>query len=175
MQRYPTLILLAALLPGVLTFSMQRRPAANMASAPQAGTKSPESRKADDPFAKLRAEWSAALHAKQLDSLAMMYAPDAVFLEPHGQRVSGRPAIRDLCKKAMDTFTSDLTFHSIVTEQSGTLAYDSGDYQETLTANSDGAKTEGRGTYLMVLRRESNGRWLILAQVWTEASPAPSH
>jgi uncharacterized protein (TIGR02246 family) len=175
MPRYPTLIYLAALMPGVLTLSIQGRPHANMAAPPQAGAKSRESRKADDPFAKLRTEWAAALHGKQLDSLAMMYAPDAVFLEPQGQRVSGRPAIRDLCEKMMNTFTSDLTFHSLVTEQSGMLAYDSGDYQETLTANSDGTKTEARGTYLMVLRRESNGRWLILAQLWTEASPAPAH
>jgi uncharacterized protein (TIGR02246 family) len=173
MPRYLALILLGALLPGVTTFSTQPERLANMAAVPPQAEAKPL--QGDDPFAKLRADWAAALHAKQLDSLAMLYTPDAVFLEPHGQRVAGRPAIRNLCKKTMDTFTSDLTFHSLVAEQSGTLAYDSGDYQETLIANSDGTKTEARGTYLMVLRRQSDGRWRILAQVWTEAAPAPVH
>lgn len=176
MQGYRTLILLAITLPANTMFSFQSGPPANHAAlTPQAGAKSPGPRKAGDPFAKLRGDWAAALHAKQLDALAMLYAPDAVFLEPDGQRVSGRPAIRDLCKKMMDTFTSDLTFHSLVTGQSGTLAYDSGDYQETLIANADGKKTDASGTYLMVLKRQNDGRWLILAQMWTDAKPAPPH
>jgi uncharacterized protein (TIGR02246 family) len=175
MARYRTLILVAVLLPRVITLFVQTPLPANAAVlTPQSDAKSPAPRKAD-PFVKLRANWAAALHAKQLDALAMMYAADAVFVEPDGQRVTGRPAIRDLCQKIMATFTSDLNFHSLVTKQSGMLAYDSGDYQETLVATSDGTKTEARGTYLMVLTRQSDGRWLILAQVWTEAKPELPH
>jgi ketosteroid isomerase-like protein len=128
-----------------------------------------------DPFAKLREEWATALHSKQLDPLVMLYAPDAVFLTPAGDRFAGRPAIRELSKKAMDTFTSNIRLRSIVSEQSGNLGYDSGDFSETLVANSDGGRTEVKGNYLMVLKRQSGGEWLILEQVWTEASPDPKH
>jgi len=124
-----------------------------------------------DPFAKLRGEWATALHAKQLDQLVLLYAPDAVFLTESGGRFTGRPAIRELCQRAMDTFTSDIQFHSLAQEQSGNLGYDSGDYSETLVANAGGARTEAKGTYLMVLKRQSDGRWLIQQQMWTESAP----
>ncbi len=124
-----------------------------------------------DDIAKIRSEWAKALHAKQLDQIVMFYAPDAVFLPPTGERVTGRPAIRDLTKKIMETFTSDITLHSIVVEHSGSLAYDSGDFTETLVTVADGAKMEAQGNYLMIFKRQPDGHWLIIEQAWTEVLP----
>jgi len=132
----------------------------------------PKPSTAADAIARIRTEWTRDLHSKKLDAIVMLYAPDAVFLTPNGERFTGRPAIRELCRKAMDTFTSDLTFHSIVSEGSGNLAYDSGDFWETLVKLSDGSKSEGRGNYLMVFKRQPDGNWLIAQQVWTESTPA---
>jgi ketosteroid isomerase-like protein len=62
--------------------------------------------------------------------------------------------------------------HRLVAGQSGSLAHESGDYEETpVTA---GQKRELHGHYLMVLRKEG-GRWLIAEQMWTEPeSPKPA-
>jgi uncharacterized protein (TIGR02246 family) len=125
-----------------------------------------------DDIAKIRSEWAKALHAKQLDQILLLYAPDAVFLPPSGERVTGRPAIRDLTKKIMETFTSDISLHSIAMEHSGSLAYDSGDFAETLITVADGAKIEAQGNYLMIFKRQPEGNWLILEQAWTEVVPA---
>jgi uncharacterized protein (TIGR02246 family) len=122
-------------------------------------------------IAKLRAEWVKDLHTKQLDQIAMLYAEDAEFLHATGTRVSGRPAIRELCKNIMAIMTSDISLHTATSERSDTLAYDSGDYSETLTAVSDGKKTQYSGTYVMIFRRQANGTWLIAEQVWTDSSP----
>jgi uncharacterized protein (TIGR02246 family) len=121
-------------------------------------------------IAKLRAEWVKDLHTKQLDQIAMLYADDAEFLLATGTRVSGRPAIRELCKNIMATMTSDITLHTATSEQSGTVAYDSGDYSETLTSVADGKVTPYKGTYVMIFRRQANGNWVIAEQVWTDAS-----
>ena len=129
------------------------------------------SRTTSDEITKLRAEWVKDLHTKQLDQIAALYAEDAEFLHATGTRVSGRAAIRELCKNIMDTMTSDLTLHTATSDRSGDLAYDSGDYSETLTAVSDGKKTQYSGTYVMIFRRQTNGNWLITEQVWTDASP----
>jgi uncharacterized protein (TIGR02246 family) len=123
-----------------------------------------------DAFASLRTEWAKDLHDKKLDQIVMLYAPDAVFLPPNGERIVGRPAIRELTKKAMDTFTSDLTFRSINMEYSGNLAYDSGEFRETLAGLSDGNTTHGQGNYLMVYKQQADGTWLIVQQAWI-ASP----
>jgi uncharacterized protein (TIGR02246 family) len=137
-----------------------------------AGARVSQSSPANSPeIAKLRAEWVKDLHTKQLDQIAMLYAEDAEFLHATGTRVSGRPAIRELCKNIMATMTSDISLHTATSERSDSLAYDSGDYSETLTAVSDGKKTQYSGTYVMIFTRQANGTWLIAEQVWTDSSP----
>ena len=135
-------------------------------------TPNPKPFSAPEAIARIRAEWAKDLHEKKLEQIAMLYAPDAAFLQPNGERITGRPAIRELCKNVMATFTSHLTFHSITTEHSGDLAYDSGDYHETLVMLSDGSTSEGKGNYLMVFKRQPDGSWLIVQQVWTESKAA---
>lgn len=112
--------------------------------------------------------WAKYWREKQLDNVIALYAPDAVFLTGTGDRISGRPAIRALFKTAMEGHTSDLTPRSLVTEVSGTLAYDSGDYSETIIPASGVAKTELKGNYVIVFKRQRNGRWLIIEHVWTD-------
>lgn len=125
-----------------------------------------------DAIAKIRVEWTKKLHDKQLDQFVLLYAPDAVFLTPNGGRFTGRRAIRDLTQNAMDTFTSNLTFHSITADDSADLAYDSGEFHETLVKLSDGTTSEGNGNYLMVFKRQKDGNWLIVQQVWTQSLAA---
>ena len=108
--------------------------------------------------------------AKQLDQTVALYAPDAVFLPATGERVTGQAAIRILFKNTMDAHTANITLHSFSTGISGTLAYDSGNYTETLT-NSAGARTNVRGNYLIVLRGQSGGGWLIVQHAWTGVPP----
>jgi ketosteroid isomerase-like protein len=122
-------------------------------------------------IAKLRSDWAADLHGKRLDDIAALYAADAIFLEPTGARVMGRAAIRDLCKTVMAKFTSSIRLHSVATRRSGSLAYDTGDYDESLLQLADSSTVEEHGSYVMVFGRDAGGRWLILEQAWTDASP----
>jgi len=72
----------------------------------------------------------------------------------------------------MATFNSDLTLHSQNLETSGDLAYDSGDFQETLTTIATGAKVTSKGSYIIIYRRQPRGDWQIVQQVWTGTPPA---
>jgi ketosteroid isomerase-like protein len=125
-----------------------------------------------DEVARIRSEWAKDLHDKRLDQISSLYAPDAVFLQPSGERVSGRPAIHDLCKKVMDTFTSEITFNSLASDHSGDLAYDSGEYRESLTKLSDNTKADVEGNYVMIFKRQSDGSWLIAQQMWSLVTPS---
>jgi uncharacterized protein (TIGR02246 family) len=125
-----------------------------------------------DEIVRLRTEWAKNLHAKQIDQLAALYAPDAVYLQPSGARVTGRPAIRDVCKKIMDHFNSDIAFHSLASDHSGDLAYDSGEYRESLIKLSDKTDAEVQGNYVMIFKRQPDGTWLIAEQMWTLVTPS---
>jgi ketosteroid isomerase-like protein len=121
-----------------------------------------------DQIGQLRADWCKFLHDKQLDPEMALYAEDAVFIQPAAERVAGLPAIRKLFVQVMGMVTSDPILTSINLEFSGDLAYDSGEYSETLTNVGTGAKSQARGSYLMVLKHQPDGKWRIQQQMWSQ-------
>jgi ketosteroid isomerase-like protein len=134
------------------------------AAAPQASTLAT--------LAKIREAWVQDLRTKQLESILKFYAPDAAFLLPSGDRITGSAALRTLFQNIMATFNSDLTLNSQTLDASGDLAYDSGDFVETLTTIATGAKVNSKGSYIMIYKRQPNGSWQIVQQVFTGTPPA---
>jgi len=123
-------------------------------------------------LARIREAWVQDLRTKQLEPILKLYAPDAVFLQPTGERITGSAALRTLFQTIMATFTSDLTLHSQNLETSGALAYDSGDFEETLTVLSTGAKITAKGSYIIIFKRQPNGgTWQIVQHAWMGTPP----
>jgi ketosteroid isomerase-like protein len=122
-------------------------------------------------IAKIREAWVQDLRTKQLEPILKFYASDAVFLQPNGDRITGSAALRTLFQNIMATFNSDLTLHSKNLEASGDLAYDSGDFQETLTTIATGAKITSKGSYTMVFKRQPGGSWQIIQHAWMGIPP----
>lgn len=128
---------------------------------------------AESQVAKVRDQWVQFLNAKQLGPLMTLYAPDAVFLQPSGERITGTPSIRSLTQKIWDAFTPDISMRAVTTRVACDMAYEEGDFHETLTSASTGAKQQTQGQYLMIFKRDSHGKWLIVQQVWTGMEPKP--
>lgn len=122
-------------------------------------------------LAKIREAWVQDLHTKQLEPILKFYAPDAVFHQPTGERITGSAALHTLFQTILATFNSDLALHSQNLEASGDLAYDSGDFEESLTAIATGAKLTSKGSYIIIFKRQPGGSWLIIQQVFTGAPP----
>ncbi|HKD78644.1 MAG TPA: DUF4440 domain-containing protein [Candidatus Angelobacter sp.] len=125
-------------------------------------------------LAGIRDTWVEDLRAKRIEHILKLYASDAVFLQPTGDRVAGAAALRALFQTVMATFDSDLTLHSQTVETSGDLAFDSGDFRETLTTIARGAKITATGSYLIIYKRQKNGTWLIIQHVFTGTPPRAS-
>jgi ketosteroid isomerase-like protein len=147
----------------LLMFTTILAPVFSPAAAPQASTLAT--------LAKIREAWVQDLRTKQLEPILKFYAPDAVFLQPTGERITGSAAIRTLFQTVMVTFNSDLTLHNKNLETSGDLAYDSGDFEETLTTIATGAKITTKGSYIIIYKRQPNGTWQIVQHVWTGSLP----
>jgi uncharacterized protein (TIGR02246 family) len=108
--------------------------------------------------------WGADWSAKKLDAVMALYTPDAVFFATDGGRFAGSSALRDFFKKTLATNDPTIHMHRVAFEQSGSLAYESGSYTETIV--SAGKSTDYAGHYVFILRNQ-NGRWLIADQMWT--------
>ncbi len=166
------LILVSILiLPGLNAAAQTEQPHPSPASVSHSldrARRSPIATKLATSLSRVCGQWAEYWKQKQLDNVVALYAPDAVFLTGTGDRFSGRDAIRAVFKTAMEGHTSDLTPRSLVTEVSGNLAYDSGDYLETIIPASGVAKTELKGNYVIVFKRQRSGKWLIIEHVWTD-------
>lgn len=123
-------------------------------------------------IAAIREQWAIYLQTKKIDPLMALYTKDAMFLDSTGERIIGQAAIRNLCRQVMAAFNANLTLYSIRSESSGELAYESGNYMETLTPTVTGAAQTIHGSYIMVFKLQPDGTWRIMEQMWTEAPPA---
>jgi ketosteroid isomerase-like protein len=119
--------------------------------------------------AKVRDNWLVAFKSKDVGAAVGFYASDAAFLQPSGDRIDGIEAIRELYQKVVITFDTDLVLRSRNLEVSANLAYDSGEYEETLTNRATGQKQHFRGQYVIVFRLGGDGHWRIIQHVWTVA------
>jgi uncharacterized protein (TIGR02246 family) len=118
------------------------------------------------------AEWAKAATAGNGDAIAALYASDATLLPPGESMVKGEAA-----KKYWTDFAkayagpTELNTQSV--EGSGDLAYAVGTYRMALTPKKAGAKplpTE-EGKYLEVLKRQDDGSWKILHDMWSPNAP----
>lgn len=123
-------------------------------------------------LAEIRESWVQDLHDKKIEPILKFYAPDAAFLQPAGERITGASALRTLFQNIMVTFDSNLILRSLRLETSGDLAYDSGEFVETLTNIATGAKISSKGSYVIIYKRQSGGAWQIVQHVWTGTPPA---
>jgi ketosteroid isomerase-like protein len=123
-------------------------------------------------LAEIRDAWVRDLHDKKLEPILKFYSPDAAFLQPNGDRITGTAALRNLFQGIMATFDSNLTLRSLSLETSGDLAYDSGEFVETLATIATGAKISSKGSYIIIYKRQASGAWQIVQHVWTGTPPA---
>lgn len=153
----------------------QAAPASTSAGAPGSSADMVE-------IARIRERWVQHWNAGDLQAILQSYAPDAVLLPANGQRVSGRDVIAKYFQQSMDSGVRMLSLESVSSHAVGSLAYDSGRLKYTTGGSppnqpnqvspSASAGPPGRrveGNYLVVLRREKDGRWLIVQHAFTEA------
>jgi uncharacterized protein (TIGR02246 family) len=131
---------------------------------------SSNSSEASGRVAETRDSWLAAFKAKDVNAAVGFYASDAAFLQPSGDRIEGIEAIRELYQKVVSTFDTDLVLRSRNLAVSANLAYDSGEYEETLTARATGQKQHFHGQYVMIFRLSDDGHWKIIQHAWTVAA-----
>ena len=95
---------------------------------------------ASSKVARTRDDWFAAFKSRNVATTISFYGPNATFSQPSGERIEGIQAIRELYEKVVGAFDSDLVLQSHRLEVSDELAYDSGQYEETLTNRATNQK-----------------------------------
>jgi ketosteroid isomerase-like protein len=113
-------------------------------------------------------------HANNKDVAALVsafYTDDAKLLPPNAALITGAGPIRDFWQGLIDAGGADVTLETTDIDSSGDLAYGIGQYSFTLPSAS-GERTRDRGKYLVVFRRQSDGSWKAIADMFSSDQPA---
>ncbi len=107
----------------------------------------------------LRSAWVREFNAGHAEKVAALYAPDAVLMRWDGT-MHGRESIQALLQKSITNGAHDYVVHSLKSERSGAVGYESGAYNVTLRTRVV------EGNYLIVVKNVK-GQWWIVAHAST--------
>jgi uncharacterized protein (TIGR02246 family) len=118
------------------------------------------------------AEWSRAVSAGDGAALTALYASDATLLPPNEPIVKGE-AVKKYNADMIASFSGPIEVTTTAVDGRGDLAYAVGTYRATLTPKKAGAKplpTE-EGKYLEVFKKQADGSWKIVYEIWNQNAP----
>lgn len=123
----------------------------------------------------LDAQWSGAAEARDVDKLVSYYADDATVLPAHAAIATTKEAIRSIFKNLLTVPGVALSWKAAKVDvaQSGEVAYSMGTYE--LTAPDDSGKpTIDRGKYVAVWKKQPDGKWKVVTDIWNTDLPLPA-
>jgi len=112
----------------------------------------------------------ANARARRDSANALLYTDNASFMVPNTGIAEGRAAIR--AQLAAFPLMSDFTLTPIEIEGRGDLAYVRGTYSFKIVGSDGHQVGEDHGKYLEVRRKQADGKWLIVADIFNSDVPA---
>lgn len=100
---------------------------------------------------------------------ATLYTENASVMPPNGGIVEGRAAIRAWLQQFPPV--AEFTLTEVEVDGRGDLAYVRGTYTLTMTDASGKPGAPDHGKYLEVRRRQTDGKWLIVVDIFNSDGP----
>jgi uncharacterized protein (TIGR02246 family) len=118
--------------------------------------------------------WAAAAAARDLEASVGALAVDGIMFPPGQPPVIGRAAARAFMQHAFATpgFSVSWTTDTVIVAPDGQLAYTLGRSRYTFPDAAGGLDTL-HAKAVGVWRREADGQWRAVADIWNEAPPLP--
>ena len=126
---------------------------------------------AADAIYRLDAEFMKAATAKNAVALVKaFYAPDAVLMPPNHGLVEGRAKIEGFLQGLIDAGLTSIKLETMTVASAGDLAYGQGRYTLSLSPPG-GAPVQDVGKYVVVYRRQANGSWRAVSDIFNSDHP----
>ena len=122
------------------------------------------------------AEWLKALQAKDLDHALSFYADDASLFPVSAPIATGKKAIRTNWAHllAIPGFSLNWQITKVEVSRAGDLAYVQGTYEASFN-DATGKPVTEPGKWVMVWKKQADGVWKAVAEIYNTDSPPPTH
>jgi uncharacterized protein (TIGR02246 family) len=115
-----------------------------------------------------------AMTAKDVEAFVSFYAEDASLLPPNALMVTGKESVRKWASETMATpgLVGSWQTTKVEVSRAGDLAYSTDTYE--VTANdAKGRPVTDRGKEVIVWKKQPDGRWKTLVDIFNSDLPAP--
>jgi uncharacterized protein (TIGR02246 family) len=135
----------------------------------------PDTRAADERAVReADAAWSKAAAAKDIEAYLSFLAEDASVFPPNAPLLAGKEANRKAVSEEMTNpgYAVSWQANKVEASRSGDLAYSIGTYQGTMN-DAKGKPVTDRGKYVTVWKKQPDGQWKVVADIYNSDLPAP--
>ncbi len=107
-----------------------------------------------------------AIEGKDASGLLALFDSDLVVMPPHEPPIVGKAALRSWFLRLTDEFSIDLDTSAEEVKVTGDWAYERFSFRHTMTPTGGGEPTTARGKGIHVYRRQSDGSWKLVRDLW---------
>ena len=123
---------------------------------------------------RLDADWSHAAQSRDVERALSFWSEDAIVFPPGRSALAGKAAIRDFVETSFRTpgFSIAWQTTTVTISENGDMAYTTGTNRVTFDA-PDGRRVTVDGKAVEVWRRQKDGQWKCVIDIWNDVAPAP--
>jgi ketosteroid isomerase-like protein len=116
-----------------------------------------------------------AINDGDIAALSALTTEDHIMLAPNRPPLIGKDANDNANRRAFEQFDIDETWTPEETVVAGDWAWQRGTYQVVATPKSDGASHTSTGNFLRIYRRQPDGSWRMIRDMFNSDQPPASN
>jgi len=115
------------------------------------------------------ASFAAAVNGKEASKAASLYSMHASLMVPNGEPINGREGIEVFWKQLVEQGLTVSTT-TVDADASGSIGYETGTYELSFRT-SEGQLIRDKGKYVNLMKREADGHWRMIVDIWNSNEP----
>jgi ketosteroid isomerase-like protein len=127
-----------------------------------------------DAINQVREREIAAFSGGDIDGVLAVFATDALIMPPNEPAVNGHDAMRTWAQGMWDQFTVSGRYASSNVTVAGDWAIEQYTGSLTLTPKAGGVAMEEQFKGIHIYRRQPDGSWVIVQDIWNSNAPPPA-
>ena len=114
-------------------------------------------------------------HSMDIDTMASLYAADALVLPPYSETKKGTAGVREFLTAFDETPGFQVRFETptVVVSKGGNLGYTLADIEITVDG-PDGQPVTSRERDFHLWKKQADGSWKVIIDIWNSPDPLPT-